>query len=251
MVLGAQLARNRSENAGADRLHLRIDQHRRIAVEADDRTVRALDVLRHAHDDGLHHLALLDAAARDRLLHRHDDDVADGGILALGSAEHLDAHDTTRAGIIRHVEVCLHLNHDALLVFSFRATRLNDLFLLAPDRFPALEPRDRPPFLDPDDIAHVIFVGLIMGVVLLGAPHRLLHHRMGVTAFDPHDDGLVLIVAHHDTLELALRHFETSISTSTSPSDARRASEVLWLLFRSAPRPSPARCRRASARRWS
>src|ERR1700741_3936654 len=72
--------------------------------------------------------------------------------------------------------------------FSFRATRSNDLFLFAPDRFPALEPRDRPPFFDPDHVAHVVFVGLVVGVVLLGAPHRLLHHRMGVPALDAHDD---------------------------------------------------------------
>src|SRR5262245_37618965 len=39
VVLGAQLARHRPENAGADRLHLRGDQHRGVAVEADDRAV--------------------------------------------------------------------------------------------------------------------------------------------------------------------------------------------------------------------
>src|SRR5258708_1289366 len=44
VVLGAQFARNRSEDARADRLHLRIDQHRRVVVEADHRTVGALDV---------------------------------------------------------------------------------------------------------------------------------------------------------------------------------------------------------------
>ena len=38
-----------------------------------------------AHDDGLHHVALLHAAARDRFLDRDDDDVADRGVLALAS----------------------------------------------------------------------------------------------------------------------------------------------------------------------
>jgi hypothetical protein len=32
-------------------------------------------------------------------------------IFALGAAQHLDAHDTTSAGIVGDVEVCLHLNH--------------------------------------------------------------------------------------------------------------------------------------------
>src|SRR5262249_31439934 len=63
---------------------------------------------------GLHHLALLHAPARNRLLDRDDDHVADRGVALLGAAEHLDAHDPTRAGIIRHVEVGLHLDHDAL-----------------------------------------------------------------------------------------------------------------------------------------
>src|SRR5258705_5973655 len=111
--------------------------------------------------------------------------------------------------------------------FSFRATRLNDLFLLASGRFPALEPRDRPPFFDPDHVAHVIFVGLVVGVVLLRPTHRLLHHRMGVAALDAHDDGLVLLVADDSALERALRHLETS--TWTSSSGARRASEELLL----------------------
>src|SRR6185295_867168 len=78
--------------------------------------VRALDVLADAHDHRLHHLALLHPAARDRLLHRHDDHVADGSVFALRPAQHLDAHDATCAGIICDSEVRLHLNHAATLV---------------------------------------------------------------------------------------------------------------------------------------
>src|SRR5690348_5431739 len=122
MVLRTQLARHRPKDTGTDRFGLRVDQHRGIAVETDDRAVRALDVLGETNDDGLHDVALLHAAARDRLLHRDDDDVADGGVLPLRAAEHLDAHDTARAGIVRHVEVGLHLNHDAALFFVARLT---------------------------------------------------------------------------------------------------------------------------------
>src|SRR5512139_2049607 len=37
--LGAQFARHGSEDAGADRLQLRIEQHRRVLVEPDQRSV--------------------------------------------------------------------------------------------------------------------------------------------------------------------------------------------------------------------
>src|SRR5262249_36725199 len=115
------------EDARADRLHLRIDEHGRVAIEADDRSVWTLDVLGDAHHHRLHHLALLDAPARNRLLHRDDDYVADGGIFALRPAQDLDAHDATRAGIVRHVEVGLHLNHDASLVLPSARSALKRL----------------------------------------------------------------------------------------------------------------------------
>src|SRR6185437_7022896 len=115
MVFGTQFAWHRSENTGADRLHLRRDQDRRVAVKADHGPVRPLDVLGNADNNGLHHVALLNATARNRFLYRNDDDVADGRIFALGAAQHLDAHDATRSGIIGNVEVGLHLNHDAAL----------------------------------------------------------------------------------------------------------------------------------------
>src|SRR5262249_45116155 len=118
VVLGAQLARNRPEDAGADRLHLRRDQHRGVAVEADDRAVRPAHILAHPHHHGLHHVALLHAPARNRFLDRDDDDVAHGRILPLGADQHLDAHDAARAGIVRHVEIGLHLDHDAIPVLS-------------------------------------------------------------------------------------------------------------------------------------
>src|SRR5260221_290346 len=81
------------------------------------------DLLRRAHDHGLVHVALLDAAARDRLLDRDDDDVAHRRRLALGAAQHLDALDAARAGIVGDIEIGLHLNHDALTPRPWRGTR--------------------------------------------------------------------------------------------------------------------------------
>src|ERR1700719_1385918 len=109
----AQLARHRPEDARADRLALFRDEDRGIAVEADGAAVGAADLLRRAHDHRLVHIALLDAAARDRLLDRDDDDVAHRRRLALRAAQHLDALDATRAGIVGDIEIGLHLDHGA------------------------------------------------------------------------------------------------------------------------------------------
>src|SRR5213080_2739712 len=97
MVLGAEFTRHGPEDTGADRLRLVVDQHGGVAVEADDRTVGAADVLADPDHDGLHHVALLHLAARNRFLDRHNDNVAHGGIAALGAPKHLDTHDTACA----------------------------------------------------------------------------------------------------------------------------------------------------------
>src|SRR5262249_31138862 len=73
----------------------------------------AADLLGGAHDDRAMHVALLDAAARDRLLDRDDDHVADCRGLALRAAQHLDALHPPRAGIVGDVEGGLHLDHAA------------------------------------------------------------------------------------------------------------------------------------------
>src|SRR5215831_7003444 len=91
VLLGSQLAGDRAEDARADRLALRIDQHGGVAVEANDRAVGAAHAGSGAHHHGLHHLALLDAAARYRLLHGDYDGVADRSVFALRTAQHLDA----------------------------------------------------------------------------------------------------------------------------------------------------------------
>src|SRR5574340_1058639 len=110
-ALGTQLARYRPENARADRLELRREQHRRIAVETDERAVGAAHALGGAHDDGVVHLALLHASARRGVLDAHLDHVADRGVAALRAAEHLDAHHGARAGVVGDVQYGLHLNH--------------------------------------------------------------------------------------------------------------------------------------------
>src|SRR6266481_1730071 len=96
------------------------------------------------------------------------------------------------------------------LFVSFYQERLGrSLRLLALDHDPALQLGDRRMLLDLHDIADRTFVLLVMRVVLLGAAHRLLHHRVRKAALNPHHDGLRLLVAHHLALQYALRHLST------------------------------------------
>src|SRR6476620_6247670 len=115
-LLGAQLAGHWPEDARADRLMLVVEQHRGVAVEADQRTVGAAHALAGADHDGVVDVALLDLAARDRVLDGHLDDVADVRVTALGSAKHLDAHQFLGARVVGDVEVALHLDHDSALL---------------------------------------------------------------------------------------------------------------------------------------
>src|SRR5690606_15595949 len=92
-LLGPQLAGHRSEDARADGLELVVEQHRGVAVEADQRPVRPAHALGGAHHDGVVDLALLDPTARLGFLDAHLDDVADARVATLGAAQHLDTHD--------------------------------------------------------------------------------------------------------------------------------------------------------------
>src|SRR5690606_25283639 len=92
-LLGPQLAGHRSEDARADGLELVVEQHRGVAVEADQRAVGPAHALGGAHHDGVVDLAFLDPTARLGFLDAHLDDVANARVAALGAAQHLDTHD--------------------------------------------------------------------------------------------------------------------------------------------------------------
>src|SRR5262249_9226825 len=129
------------------------------------------------------------------------------------------------------------------LVVCRCARRASLRALLAARHRPALQSRDRPVLLDPDNVADRELVVLVVRVVVLGAPHRLLQERMGEAALDADDHGLVLLVAHHRALQHAFRHS----GLLTSPWLRRRASAGQWSgcgRCRAAPA-APARCSRA------
>jgi len=89
-----------------------IQNHRRVIIESNVRSISATVLFRRAHDDGAMNVALLHAAARNCVFYRDDDDVADGGEATLRTAEDLNAHNPLSAGVIRNVQITLHLNHD-------------------------------------------------------------------------------------------------------------------------------------------
>src|SRR5882762_5570205 len=78
--LGAQLASDRPEDAGADRLVLFVDQDGRVAVEPNEAAVGPRQLALGAYDHRARHLALLHLGAGDRLADRDDDDIADRGV---------------------------------------------------------------------------------------------------------------------------------------------------------------------------
>src|SRR5882724_3718764 len=87
----AQLAGDRSEDARAPRVVLRVDQHGRVLVERDVRAVVAPELLAGADDDSGDDLALLHRSLRARLLDRGHDGVADAGVAPARAAADPDA----------------------------------------------------------------------------------------------------------------------------------------------------------------
>src|SRR5574337_596787 len=110
--LGAQLARYRPEDARTDGLQLVVEQHRGIAVETDQRTVRAAHAAPGTHHHCFVDLALLDLAARNGVADAHLDDIADARIAAFGAAQHLDAFQAACADVVGGIEHGAHLDHD-------------------------------------------------------------------------------------------------------------------------------------------
>src|SRR5262249_3703968 len=107
----AQLASNGAEDTRAARvLILLVQDHHRVAVEADIAAVITPRGLLAAHNHSLDDLARLDVPAGNRFLHAGDDEISQSRIAPPRAAEHLDAHAFLGPSIVRHVQVCIHLN---------------------------------------------------------------------------------------------------------------------------------------------
>src|SRR5260370_26079759 len=102
----AESAADGPEHARAARVEVvlvALDDHAGVLVELDYRAVGPAHRLRSTHDDRLDDLALLDRGARDRALHRADDDVADVLVGMTRSAADVDTHQFARPGVVGHL----------------------------------------------------------------------------------------------------------------------------------------------------
>src|SRR2546426_9292700 len=121
--LVAQLAPHRPEDAGRAGLALVGDEHGGVLVEPDVGAILALGLLGRAHDHRLHHLAFFDLAGGNGVLDRHDDDVAQPRVAALGPAEHADHERSPRARVVRDLENRLLLHHGPPLLVPVATSR--------------------------------------------------------------------------------------------------------------------------------
>src|ERR1700742_4144764 len=78
--------------------------------------------------------------------------------------------------------------------------------LLAPDHGPALQLRDRLAFLDPNHVARLELVVLVVRVIVFRTADRLLVDRMGEAAIDAHHYRLGLLVADDHALKRTFWH---------------------------------------------
>src|SRR3989441_805546 len=204
-LLLAQLAPDRPEDAGRAGLALVGDEHRGVLVEADVGPVLALRLLGGPHDDGPHHLALLDLSGGDGVLDRDDDDVPQPAVATLGAPEHADHERAARARVVGDLDNRFLLDHDA----SALLRALDDL-----DHPPPLQFRQRPRLHDAHGVAQ-LRPPLVVGRDLLGAHDLLAVESVGEPSGQEDRDGLLPLVAHHDPgadlalaprLLLGLRH---------------------------------------------
>src|SRR5579862_7565829 len=89
------------------------------------------------------------------------------------------------------------------------------------ERFPGLQLGNRPALADTDNVADLELPALVVSMVVLGPANGLLHDGMGEAALHVHHHRLRILVAHHDTLEHALRHSVLPYSLSRPSAAAR------------------------------
>src|SRR3712207_1005469 len=101
VLLLAELARHRPEDARRPGLALLRDDHHRVLVEADVAAVLAPRLLDRAHDDRPRDVGLLHRAVGQRVLDRDDHLVAEARVAALRAAEHADDERPLGARVVR------------------------------------------------------------------------------------------------------------------------------------------------------
>src|SRR5262249_41374097 len=88
-----------------------LDQNGGVLIEADIGAVSAALLLAGPHHDRLDDVALLDTSAGQRVLNGRHDDVTDARVSPATAAEHADAQDLLRSGVIGDLEPRFLLDH--------------------------------------------------------------------------------------------------------------------------------------------
>src|SRR5690606_7192182 len=216
-ILLPQLAGDRSKDAGPPRVLLLVDDDRGVFVEADVRAVRALHRTLGPDHHRLDHVALLDDPAGGRLLHGSYDNITNPGVAPLGAAQHPDAQQALRPGVIGNVQDALLLDHrpSALLPAARLAARASQRILLHGKRSaspfqdfhdpPALLPGQRPGLHHPHAVAHAALVVLIMRLQANRPTYAPCVERMPPMTLVSNESRIVkLLNEHHAGLGVEL-----------------------------------------------
>src|SRR5262249_36626523 len=107
----AELSSDWPKNPRASWIVCVVDDHGRVFVERDRRTVVAPVRLARPDDHRLDDLTFLDRALRGRCLHGSRDHIAHAPVAALRAALHADAEDLARAGVVRDTQPGFLLDH--------------------------------------------------------------------------------------------------------------------------------------------
>src|SRR6185436_1990160 len=182
----AELTRDGSEDACPARV-LRVGRqdHHRVVVEPDVRAVLSASLLGGPNDDGLDDLTLLDPAAGQGVLDGADDHVTHVRVPTAAAAENADHEDLLGPGVVRHLAARFLLDH--LL------GPLHDL-----DDPPALALGGPPRLHQPNGVADVRVVRLVVRGELVRTRDGLLVQRVSHVPVDPDEHGLVHLVGHDD-----------------------------------------------------
>src|SRR5690606_37983100 len=126
----------------------------RVFGEAHGRAVFAAGGFPRPHDDGAADFRFFHGTARNGILDRADDNVADAGVAAFGAAEDTEAQHAFGARVDGHVQPRVFLNPSLYRLLKYL------------DQPPAFELGERPGFHAQHFIADAGFVVFVVGVQL-------------------------------------------------------------------------------------
>src|SRR5690606_25177073 len=211
-----QFPGHRPEDARPARVALLVDDDGSVLIKPDRGAVGPPHRLGGAHHHRLHDVALLDHAAGRGLFDRRHDHIADPRVAAAAAAQHANAQQLFGAGVVRHLEPRLLLNHCSRPPLLSPADDLNDA--------PALLLAQGTRLHDPDHVPGTAQVLLVVGLRPPGAAHSALVLRVDHHALDGDHHGFIHLVGDDRSdpglahAPLGFRHRQSLLVTPRTPS---------------------------------